>query len=99
MLVSRGLVIKDRQKAENILKQINYYRLRAYTLPFENPPHKFISKVAIEYIIPLFNFCNDVIILHKKLMEKLIDNHTDVPEFWERIGLPENWKKHPLWEG
>ena len=34
-----------------------------------------------------------------KYMEKLIDNHPDVPNFWQQVGLPENWKEHPLWEG
>jgi len=35
----------------------------------------------------------------KKEMEILIDNHPEVPNFWESIGLLENWKENPLWRG
>jgi len=35
LLVSRGMVIPDRERAVRYLTHINYYRLRAYWLPFE----------------------------------------------------------------
>lgn len=35
LLISRGLIIDDRDAAISILKRINYYRLAAYTLPFK----------------------------------------------------------------
>lgn len=56
LLVSRGLIIKDPAKAEALLKQINYYRFRAYTLPFENPPHVFMSGTTIEDIVSIYEF-------------------------------------------
>ena len=31
-------------------------------------------------------------------IENLIDGHPCVADFWEHIGLPENWKEHPLWK-
>jgi abortive infection bacteriophage resistance protein len=35
LLVSRGMIIQDRDRAARYLTHINYYRLRAYWLPFE----------------------------------------------------------------
>ena len=35
-LKSRGLVIDDEDSAEQYLSNISYYRLRAYTYPFQN---------------------------------------------------------------
>ena len=35
-LKSRGLIIDDKYLAESYLSNISYYRLRAYTFPFQN---------------------------------------------------------------
>lgn len=48
-LKSRGLYIEDEQLAARYLSNISYYRLRAYTYPFQdnvNPEadHEFIRK-------------------------------------------------------
>jgi abortive infection bacteriophage resistance protein len=39
LLISRGMNIPDRQRAGRYLTHINYYRLRAYWLIFEEPGH------------------------------------------------------------
>jgi len=36
LLEARGLIIRDHAKAEFYLAQLNYYRVAAYCLPFEN---------------------------------------------------------------
>jgi len=58
-LKNRGLVISDEAKAASYLSNISYYRLRAYTFPFQNnsdPSHPFITKVRFEDIINLYVF-------------------------------------------
>lgn len=58
-LKNRGLIIKDEAKAASYLSNISYYRLRAYTFPFQDntdPNHPFIEKVCFEDIINLYVF-------------------------------------------
>ena len=61
-LNSRGLLIDDKQLAIRYLSNISYYRLRAYTYPFQdnvNPSadHKFLkSDIHFSDIIDLYCF-------------------------------------------
>ena len=54
----RGLTIADRARAERYLSVISYYRLSAYTLPFQagNPDHHFRPGVSFEEILDLYVF-------------------------------------------
>jgi abortive infection bacteriophage resistance protein len=56
LLKSRGLIISDINKAEDILSQINYYRLSAYCLPFESARDVFKSGVTLENVKELYEF-------------------------------------------
>ena len=59
LLKQRGLEFKDEIKAEHYLSNISYYRLRAYTYPFQDnndPNHPFINPVSFEQIIELYVF-------------------------------------------
>jgi len=56
LLISRGLIVNDRQTAERFLRQISYYRFSAYCLPFEVARHKFKSDVTFEQIQQLYEF-------------------------------------------
>ena len=51
LLISRGLVVSQREKVEKFLSQVNYYRFSAYCLPFEIKRHKFHSDVTFEKTI------------------------------------------------
>ena len=58
-LKSRGLTIASEPFAHTCLSNISYYRLRAYTFPFQdntNPNHPFIIPITLEEIITLYNF-------------------------------------------
>lgn len=58
-LKSRGLAFDDETEAELCLSNISYYRLRAYTYPFQDntdPNHPFIIPVSFEEIIELYKF-------------------------------------------
>jgi abortive infection bacteriophage resistance protein len=56
LLRSRGLILKDDERAEAILKHINYYRFSAYCIPFESERHKFRSDVTFDQILQTYLF-------------------------------------------
>ena len=73
-LSKRGLYFSDKEKAENYLSNISYYRLRAYTYPFqdnENPDHPFVQKVSFENIIELYCFDRRLRMLIFNAIEKI----------------------------
>ena len=58
-LEKRGLKFKDKIEAEKTLSNISYYRLRAYTYPFQDnnsPDHPFTQEITFEEIIKLYEF-------------------------------------------
>lgn len=58
LLLSRGMIIKDRSKAHDVLTHINYYRLGAYWLPFEqdHQNHIFKSGTCFDDVLNLYIF-------------------------------------------
>ncbi len=65
LLESRGLVFRDKENAAHYLSNISYYRMRAYTYPYQNnadPNHPFVphpktkQTVSFEDIINDYNF-------------------------------------------
>ena len=73
-LKQRGLEFKDEAKAAHYLSNISYYRLRAYTYPFQdniNPNHPFIKKVSFEEIIQLYVFDRQLRLLIFNAIEKI----------------------------
>lgn len=66
-LKNRGLQFEDEKKAAHYLSNISYYRLRAYTYPFQDnttEDHPFIKKVSFEQIIQLYVFDRQLRLLH-----------------------------------
>jgi abortive infection bacteriophage resistance protein len=58
-LVKRGLVVNDRKYAFDFLSRISYYRLRAYTYPYQNnhvEDHPFTTSISIEEVASLYEF-------------------------------------------
>jgi abortive infection bacteriophage resistance protein len=72
LLASRGLIIVDRVNAENFLKQVHYYRLSAYCLPFEAARHKFNPGATFVQIQQLYEF--------DRQLRSLIDEALEVIE-------------------
>jgi abortive infection bacteriophage resistance protein len=73
-LKSRGLIFNNESLAEKYLYNISYYRLRAYTHPFqnnENPDHPFIKFVSFEQIIELYVFDRRLRLLVLNAIEKI----------------------------
>lgn len=73
-LKNRGLHFPDEKQAANYLSNISYYRLRAYTYPFQNNDdanHPFIKKVSFEDIINLYVFDRRLRLLIFNAIEKI----------------------------
>lgn len=58
LLQERGLIIDDHHAAANFLSHVSYYRLRAYTYPFQTkcPQHRFIHPLTFSKIIAHYEF-------------------------------------------
>lgn len=73
-LKARGLRFDDEALAESYLSNISYYRLRAYTYPFQDnshPDHPFTTDISFEEIIKLYVFDRKLRILVFDALEKI----------------------------
>lgn len=71
ILVKRGLTIKDKPKAIEILNSISYYRLSAYYLPFQNKQDCFNKETQLEDIIDLYEFDRNLRLLLLEAIENV----------------------------
>lgn len=74
ILKNRGLIIDDIDKASHYLSNISYYRLRAYTFPFQDNKdsnHPFVKPVTFEEIINLYVFDRQLRLLLFNAIEKI----------------------------
>lgn len=73
-LKDRGLNIYDERKAISYISNISYYRLRAYTYPFQDnthDDHPFIFQISFEQIIELYVFDRKLRLLIYDAIEKI----------------------------
>lgn len=73
-LQAKGLDIQNRQVAYDALSRVSFYRLRAYTYPFQdnlNPQHPFTRNVSIEEIMALYNFDRALRVLIFDALERI----------------------------
>ena len=74
LLNSRGLSIADWPSAEAHLSNISYYRLRAYTFPFQDnvhPKHPFKKPLNFEDIVALYEFDRQLRLLVFSALERI----------------------------
>jgi len=74
LMEERGLHFGDKTRAEHYLSNISYYRLRAYTYPFQDnsdPEHPFITEVSFEQVIALYVFDRQLRLLILDAIEKI----------------------------
>jgi abortive infection bacteriophage resistance protein len=74
LLSERGLRVEDKERAENYLSNISYYRLSAYLLPFQeraSNDHKFKDGVSFENILNLYLFDRELRLLVFDIIERL----------------------------
>ncbi|MHB1348730.1 MAG: Abi family protein [Desulfobulbaceae bacterium] len=69
----RGLLIPDRSRAERYLSVISYYRLSAYSLPFQtgNPDDQFKPGCEFEDILGLYVFDRQLRLLILDAIERI----------------------------
>ena len=73
-LKRRGLDFKDEVYAQAMLSRISFYRLRAYTYPFQDnndPKHPFVVATDFETIIKLYKFDRKLRLLVFGALEKI----------------------------
>jgi abortive infection bacteriophage resistance protein len=74
LLKDRGLIFEDEERAAHYLSNISYYRLRAYTYPFqdnEGKTHPFKKRVTFEEILKLYVFDRQLRLLLFNAIEKI----------------------------
>lgn len=74
LLQNRGLNITDPAKAESYLSHISYYRLRAYTYPFQDnsdPNHPFHPGVTFDDVLDVYRFDRKLRILVFDAIERI----------------------------
>lgn len=78
LLTSRGLTIRDTDKAREILLDIGYYRLGFYLFPFEksypdlhNRTHKYIEGTSFEDVVKLYYFDFDLRLLLMRYLNRI----------------------------
>src|ERR1017187_880014 len=78
LLIRRGMVIHDRRKAASLLSSINYYRLRPYWFPFQDPlaqkvldEHPFAPNTTLSRVFRIYRFDRKLRILIVDALERL----------------------------
>lgn len=70
-LKNRGLIITDEAKAERYLNEISYYRLSAYTLPFQKTKDKFDDNITFQDVLNLYLFDRELRLLVLDAIERI----------------------------
>lgn len=71
LLKSRGLNVTNEPKAISYLKEISYYRLSAYFLPYQRVKDKFNEGVTFEQIINTYSFDRELRLLIFDCIERI----------------------------
>lgn len=94
----RGLIISDEKAAIEFLSSVSYYRLRAYTYPFQDnndPNHPFIRKVNFEEIKSLYEFDRNLShIVFEALAKIEIAIRTQIIYHWA-VSKGSHWQTDP----
>lgn len=70
-LINRGCKITDTERAANILKRVNYYRLSAYFLPFKQTDDFYISGTTLENVYGIYEFDKRLTVMLYGLIEEI----------------------------
>jgi len=73
LLIHRGMEIQDRDEAEHYLAHLNYYRLAAYWLPFEqhHHTHQFKPGARFDQVLDLYIFDRELRLLMLDAVERV----------------------------
>jgi len=70
---ARGLAVPDAPRAAHYLSVVGYYRLSAYSLPFQegNPEHQFIANTGFDDVLNLYVFDRELRLLLLDAIERI----------------------------
>lgn len=71
LLESRGLQVPDKAKALNYLKEISYFRLSAYFLPYQQVKNQFNRGITFKQIIDTYTFDRELRLLVFDCIERI----------------------------
>jgi abortive infection bacteriophage resistance protein len=73
LLAQRGMVMEDPAEAEFYLRHLNYYRLGAYWLPFEedHANHRFRAGTSFPQVLELYRFDRELRVLAFDAIERI----------------------------
>lgn len=71
ILISRNLIIEDRNKAKETLRNVNYYRFVAYLLPYKDKNEFFSEQLTIEDVYNLYEIDGELRNILLRLIEKI----------------------------
>lgn len=99
LLQGRGMAIADEARATRVLQHINYYRLRAYWLPFETPPtdaeHAFRPGTDFDNVVGLYVFDRKLRVLLLEAIERV---EIAMRTHWAQV-LAERYGSHAYLQG
>ncbi len=74
LLVTRGMIVPDKARAEEFLERVNYYKLRGYFIPFETycptHDHRFLQRTTFEEVLALYRFDRKLRLLFCDMLER-----------------------------
>lgn len=71
ILISRGLIVKDKSFAISVLNRVSYYRLSAYCIPFQNQKDCFNENVTFQNVYDLYRFDHDLRMIVFDALERI----------------------------
>ncbi len=101
LLQGRGMVIADEARATRVLQHINYYRLRAYWLPFETAPadanaeHAFRPGTDFDNVVGMYVFDRKLRVLLLEAIERV---EIAMRTHWAQV-LAERYGAHAYLQG
>jgi len=71
LIKSRGLIVKDEEKAKSLFSQISYFRLSAFFLPYQLEKDKFNTDVDFDQIVHTYSFDRELRLLVFDCIERI----------------------------
>ena len=71
ILISRGLLVTDKEKAIRWLRRIGYYRLTGYLYPFRDANRSFLEGTSIQHALSLYVFDKKLRLLVLDAIERI----------------------------
>lgn len=71
ILISRGLIVKDKFFAISVLNRVSYYRLSAYCIPFQSPKDCFKKNTTFQDVYGLYRFDHELRMIVINALERI----------------------------